>query len=205
LVGYAATSANIIVATDDELVKDFTLRQSIAVLDSVPVVAKRIDPRMDEFEEHRRVGLGHFLTRDELAKNEGRRMSDILSRISGLGIVQGRAGRGFILSRRYVIPLSELKDACDPSDRPRPPGEKLFRPTKIEALEGKICACYAQVYLDNHLMNPGQPTEPFDVNSFSSKQIEAIEYYASPAETPSKYARLNSPCGVYVMHTRREG
>ncbi len=34
-------------------------------------------------------------------------------------------------------------------------------------------------------------------------QIEAIEFYSSPAQTPSKYSRLNSRCGVYVIHTRR--
>jgi hypothetical protein len=204
LVGYAAISAAVTVAGEAEITKDFSLRPSQTVLDSVAVRAKMNDPRMDEFEEHRKLRLGHFLTREDLAKNEGRRMSDLLSMIPGLGIVQGRAGRGFILSKRYIIPLSELKDSCDPN-KPSPPGAKLFRPTRMEAQEGKICGCYAQVYLDGSLMNPGQPTDPFDVNTISTTQLEGIEYYASPAETPAKYSRLNSPCGVYVMHTRRQG
>ena len=79
----------------------------------------------------------------------------------------------------------------------------MYKPTRAEQSQGIACACYAQVYLDATLMNQGTPTEPFDVNSLSTTQIEAIEWYASPSETPSKYARLGSPCGVYVIHTRR--
>jgi hypothetical protein len=33
--------------------------------------------------------------------------------------------------------------------------------------------------------------------------IEAIEFYATGAETPMKYASLNSECGVLVIHTLR--
>lgn len=66
-----------------------------------------------------------------------------------------------------------------------------------------VCACYAQVYLDSQLMNPGQPTEPFDVNTLSADQLEAIEWYPGPASTPAKYAKVSSSCGVYVMHSRR--
>jgi hypothetical protein len=77
--------------------------------------------------------------------------------------------------------------------------------------------CYALVYLDGHLVFRGQKFrnfthlhgqvlqwEPlFDINSISVSSIEAIEYYASAAETPMKYATLNSDCGVLVIHTLR--
>ena len=33
-------------------------------------------------------------------------------------------------------------------------------------------------------------------------QIQAIEFYAGPAETPSEYQTLNSDCGVLVIWTR---
>jgi hypothetical protein len=41
------------------------------------------------------------------------------------------------------------------------------------------------------------------VNDYGIKSIEAVEYYSSPAQTPSMYNRLNSTCGVFVIHTRR--
>jgi hypothetical protein len=143
-------------------------------------------------------GLGHFLTREDLAKQEGRRMSDIVALMSGVGIVQGRADRGWIVSRRYIIPLNTV---CIPG-REQPNGS-VYVPSTPEKTQGMKCACYAQVYVDGALMNPGKPTEPFDVNTIPPSQIEAVEWYSSPSQTPPRYARLNSACGVYVMHTRR--
>jgi hypothetical protein len=82
-------------------------------------------------------------------------------------------------------------------------GQRYYTPTASEASRGLKCACYAQVYFDGMLMNPGTPTEPFDVNSIPMTQIESIEWYSSPSRTPGKYNRLNSGCGVLVFHSRR--
>ena len=79
----------------------------------------------------------------------------------------------------------------------------MYNPSKAERAQGLTCACYAQVYLDNTLVNSGGPTEPYDVNAIPAEQIEAIEFYASPAQTPAKYGRPNSACGVLVIHKRR--
>jgi hypothetical protein len=43
----------------------------------------------------------------------------------------------------------------------------------------------------------------FDINTIPVSSIEAIEFYATGAETPMKYASLNSECGVLVIHTVR--
>lgn len=59
------------------------------------------------------------------------------------------------------------------------------------------------MYLDNFLMNPGRPTEPFDVNSIPPNTIEALEYYSSNLQTPHKYNNANADCGVLVIWTRR--
>jgi hypothetical protein len=50
----------------------------------------------------------------------------------------------------------------------------------------------------------GQREErPFDIHLIPVDAIEAIEYYSGGAETPTKYAKLNSTCGVVVIWTRR--
>ena len=70
--------------------------------------------------------------------------------------------------------------------------------------ESAPVACYALVYLDGQLMNGSrEPTEPFDLRLISPERIEAMEYYAGPAETPLKYARMGSNCGVLVIWRRR--
>jgi hypothetical protein len=71
-------------------------------------------------------------------------------------------------------------------------------------LFGASAECYSQIYLDDILVYRGENGEDlFDVNSIPANQIEAIEYYASPAELPARYSGLNSPCGALVIWTRR--
>jgi hypothetical protein len=150
----------------------------------VEVIASRIDPGMLAFEENRRVGLGHFITREELDKSQGRKMGDLLAMVPGSGVVRGRTSGAWVMSKRAL-------------------SSAVYRPSDAEKLQGIVTGCYAHVYLDGQLMNPTYPTEPFDVNSITITTIEAVEWYASPAQTPPKYSRLNSPCGVLVIHTRR--
>jgi len=205
-VGYEPATLTIDFADDSERQRDFSVRLARTVLDSVQVRAKRIDPRLEEFEEHRKLGLGHFITSDELRKQEGQRLSSIVALIPGLALGNGPGNRAWIMSKRR--PMDVSRAPCVAWDGPggtrRPAaGGSTFLPSRAELSQGITCACYAQVYLDGRLMNPGMPADPFDVNTFSTQALEAIEYYASPSQTPSKYSRLNSPCGVYVMHTRR--
>ena len=206
-IGYEPGSLTIDFPVGGERSRTFALRLTRTTLDSVEVKAKRFDPRMEEFEEHRRLGLGHFLTSAELRKSEGQRLSSLLAMVPGLALVNGRANHAWILSKRRPGAIGASR--CEPWDadsqrmgRPAA-GGSVYIPSRAEMSMGITCACYAQVYLDGRLMNPGMPSDPFDVNSFPTHQLEAIEYYASPSQTPSKYSRLNSPCGVYVMHTRR--
>ncbi len=182
-VGYGAMTAAVTFAPNDEEERRIVLKQ-MTVLDSVAVVASRIDRGMLAFEENRRIGLGHFITRDELEKNEGRKVGDLMSMIPGSGVVRGRTSGAWVMSKRSM-------------------SSGVYRPDTAEMMRGIVAGCYAQVYLDNQLQNPMAPTEPFDVNSIPVTQIEAIEWYASPAQTPSQYSRLNSLCGVLVIHTRR--
>ena len=78
-----------------------------------------------------------------------------------------------------------------------------YFPDKTESSIGVKVACYAQVYIDDILMNRGNPTRPFELTSVFSDQAEAIEWYNGPSQTPARYSDLNSVCGVLVIHTRR--
>ena len=66
-----------------------------------------------------------------------------------------------------------------------------------------VIGCYSQVYLDGSLVNPGTPTEPFDLGSVNTSSIEAVEIYAADSQVPMRYASHGSKCGVIVLHTRR--
>ncbi len=202
-IGFAAYHSTI---TFDEgaSVERAIILPRVAPLDTVRVVGDASLPL--SFLENRAVGLGHFLTRADLDAHGDIRLAEILRNVPGLGIVQGHTTQGWILSKRYTIPLRDIRSprcsgsmSCQTNEA----GNPVYYPDPTEQSRGLKAGCYAQVYLDNALLNPGIPAPPVDVNEFSTHQFEAVEYYAGPAQTPLHYSRLNSNCGVLVLHTRR--
>ena len=147
------------------------------------------------FHDHQKLGLGHFLARDDLAKQEGQRLSAILTTVPGLGIAGGRNGQGWIMGKRVPPPFR--------TPRRGDPEAMIYLPDNFEAAAGMPAACYARVYLDKMLLNRENPAAPFDVNSIAPSRIEAIEFFAGPSQTPIEYSDVNSSCGILVIHTRR--
>lgn len=200
-VGYAAQTSTITFRAGETIDRKIYLAKAVT-LDSVRVNARAIDPIMRDFEEHKRVGLGHFLTRADLAKVDNVKLSSVLESISGLGVVHGRNGQGWVQSRRKP-PVMDCPSRPRGTSDPPPGTGSCYVPDRIEMGTGMAMGCYAQVYLDHMLMNPTRPAEPFDVNTIAVDQIEAVEFYSGPSQTPAEYMRTNSPCGVLVLHTRR--
>lgn len=160
----------------------------VTTLDSVLVQGAMRDPAMDDFNENRRLGLGHFFTRDDIAKFDVGHLADVLAQAPGTRFIKGRSGQSWLAGSRKRIG----GDSLSTSDRSN----------------NASAGCYAQVYLDNMLMyaskrTGGLPDPLFDINSIPPSTVEAIEYYAGPSEIPAKYMHLNSECGVLVIHTRR--
>jgi hypothetical protein len=148
----------------------------------------------ETFADNVKLGMGHFTTREELEKMGNRRLGDIVSESPGMKTVNGRGGQGWILSKRAPVSLSITQGVRAPN---------IYYPSPGERSRGMVAACYARVYLDDLLINPGTPAEPFDLNTLPSNSVEAIEVYAGPSQTPAKYARLDASCGVVVIHSRR--
>lgn len=163
-VGYGPLAARISFAPNETVDRRVFLTKLVS-LDTVSVIASAI---LRDFEENRRIGLGHFFTRADLAKVEHLSIPAIFSQIPSAHVIADPVNP----SRRYLI--SRRK------------------------------GCFALVYLDRMLIYGGKPDEPFfDLTTVTPERIEAIEYYASPAQTPLRYSTLNSQCGVLVIHSRR--
>jgi hypothetical protein len=187
-VGYSPADLRVTVSGSETVERTIRLTRVVA-LDSVIVNAA---PRavLPDFEENRKLGLGHFFTRADLAKQEGRRMSDVLGQLGGVKVVT-RGPHAWMVNNRGVRSL-QPRGRC-PGLENGPDGGAVN------------CPCYPLVYLDDAVLYRGAgPTDIVpDVNRFDVASIEAIEFYASAAQTPLKYSVLNSPCGVLVFHTRR--
>jgi hypothetical protein len=200
-VGYGPLDTQITFTSNENVNKRIFLSRAVK-LDSVVVTEKAASDRwLTDFEDHRTIGLGRFLDRAQLAKMEGRSMASVLREFPGIGIVNGRGPHAFVSTTR-------IRSACQisPPNIPCFKAEGLYYlPDRLDmAYQGLIVACYAQVYVDRILMNRGPPTEPFDLSTISPSQIEAIEYYATPAEMPMKYDNTRgSVCGVVQIWLRR--
>ena len=223
--GLSSITAELAFGANQTLDQHVVLGRAMTAL--APVQVNEVAPSVNRsFDEARKLGLGKFLTRDELAKHAGRKLADVLATVPSMGsVTQGSAGHGWIVGKRVPARLAPrggglvsggVNSGCGPAPSPAPGAagacvfdadmlrdQGFYCPQAGEELRGITCACYAQVYLDGRLMNHERPTEPFDINSMPPETLEGIEWYASPSQTPAQYSNLNSPCGVMVLWTRR--
>ena len=111
---------------------------------------------------------------------------------------RGRAEQAWVSSRHVRPPL------CPPTSVECFRNHGFYVPDAADATEGMPIACYALVYINDVLMNGAtEPTEPFDISQIAPDQVEGVEFYAGPAQTPLKYSRMGSNCGVLVIWRRR--
>jgi hypothetical protein len=182
----------------------------ITLLDSVTTTARSFrDPNLDEFEERRRLGRGHFITRDEIVKREGMLLSSFLSDMPGMRVHDARGGQWAIgvntkLCTERAPDLRQIENA-QPARGPGALCQIIYVPGTDEARAGVPIACFSKVYVDNALVNPGSPTPPFNLRDIPPTRVEAIEYYSRSSELPAQLYALDSACGVIVIHTRRPG
>jgi hypothetical protein len=180
LLGYEPQTVNVVLSAADSIHRVY-LRQ-LATLDTMVVRDTR--STIPGFDERRAMGIGHFLTRDDLAKHENRRTGDILAQVPGIRVYRGK-GYAWIGSGRGASTLQP--PPLDRSDLDR----------------GARPQCYANVYLDGAIVYTATPFAPlFDVNSISPANIEAIEFYSGGAQIPARYNRTNAQCGVLLIWTR---
>jgi hypothetical protein len=131
-------------------------------------------PAIPEFEERRARYRGRFLTREDIEKKGGSRISDLLIGTVGLRIFATARGEGFATSGRGRV-----------------------------TVEGDNPECLAHIYVDGAMAYAGGNQPPFDLNSLSPDQLEAIEYYAGGGQIPQEFNRAGATCGVLILWTRR--
>ena len=187
---------------------------------TLATVAVSADGVPQAFEERRRSGIGRFMARADLDKHPGQRLGGVLSQVSGFGAASQAAGHAWVVGKRapsHVLPNSA--PAVAPGERSAGCGGRsspcaftmddlrsqgYYCPTIGERSQGLMaCACFAQVYLDDHLMNSSRPTEPFDANTLPVEDIAGVEFYPTAASTPGRYSGPNAVCGVMLVWTRR--
>lgn len=159
-------------------------------LDSVVVTAPstaRVNPRLVEFEERRRLGIGFHLDSAYLRRAEGRRFSEVLREAPSIRIVPFQESRG-----GAIIPIT-----------------KYFAASVRRTGVGNE-PCYLSVYLDGNPLyrsggigGGGFGDPPDWARDFQISNFDAVEVYSSPAEVPIEYSGRSADCGVILLWTRR--
>jgi hypothetical protein len=190
-LGYARWSTTVSIVAGDNRLPDIVLTPLARELDTVAIRDQQIlreHPLLREFEENRRIGLGQFVTRADLAKMQGGFMSPVFNQMRGLLMVRSLtvASHTWIATTTINPSGVVLEDRFD--------GEVVMPP------RATIDYCYPVVYLDQvPISSPGTAV---NIGRFSPDQLQAIEVYLNPAETPLRYSNSRSLCGVIVFHTR---
>jgi hypothetical protein len=214
-LGFASLDTTVAFADGQTIERRVTLGTRVVTLDSIVATdaPASTDPLMVQFEENRARGFGRFLTRADLEKMQGRNLGNAMTQLAGLDIVRGYSGEAWVAGKHAPLsgcsPTRMSDDVADGKRNQAITDQCLRRervyyvPDDYEVEHGMRRTCFAQVYVDRDLMNPGRPTRPFDLNTFSPERLEAVEWYADAAQTPARYSAREAQCGVAILHQRK--
>lgn len=201
------------VAADVELQFDgdsvgpvFFLDPIIPVLDTVRVGAKAIPPRLREFESRKQLGLGKFLTSEQLEKDGNREFSVVaVTHFPGLIIRNDAEGKQHLVSTRGPCGSSSGRSS-------NPPGLGAMSGRSVGARGGGgdqnqlvtslgSCTgdttCPVLVFLDG--MRWSQ--EDVDLDFIRTWDLAGVEFY-SGASVPVRYRQPGAACGVVLLWSR---
>lgn len=151
------------------------LTQPVVLLDSVRVLTDRV-VRVDQtrgFEDRRRREHGVFIDRREIDRRAPTETADLLRGIPGV-------------SERFT----QTAGTMAVSDR------------GARSIYGDKGVCATTVYLDG-LLIPETLNGATDLDRWiKPREIEAIEVYAGPSQTPAEFNRPVSACGVVLIWSR---
>lgn len=176
-VGYLPIEAMADLASIDTL--ELTLHLApvptrLATLEGRGTTAPVPPTRFREFEQRRHGDQGAFLTREDLDRRAASRFTDILRSIPGLRLTSSNGTVTYLGSGRASVG--------------EPP-------------------CWAQVILNGTVIydpttDLGSVSGPPNLDGFSPRELEAVEYYRGTADVPVQYLSRGAICGTLILWSR---
>jgi hypothetical protein len=147
-------------------------------------------PLLREFDENRKIGLGQFVTRQQLEMHRGGYMTPIFSQMRGIMMIRSANVASHAWVANSLVPSTSCTVLEDLG------GTEAVTPVRDAACN----YCFPAVFLDNSLIAPRGVAA--NVGRFNPDQFEAIQVYMGDAQTPARYIGRGSGCGVIVFHSR---
>ena len=202
-IGFKSESSKVFIDRDEVVSAQIVMTRTTTDLPERVVTAPGAAPpaKLVEFMERQKAGIGHFITREQLARAEGgvRHTGDLIATIPGVVVRRGSnkiwIASGRTKSTGCAFPDPKLKAEQDCGRQ---------RLDRADSMAGARPACFMDVYVDGALVfNSANPQFGlFDVNSIPPEHIAGIEVYTSAAQIPAKYNRTSAGCGVLLIWTR---
>ena len=192
-VGFRPETTTVEIEPNLVVVQDFNLRPSITTLPERRVTGVEspvFTGKMADFNDRRRYGIGSFIDRAMIAKDEerGMRTGDVVAKLPGVRVIRGQS-KAWVASGRAINA-----------------GGPVFKGgmglTRADIAAGARPACYMDVYLDGVALSMGDTVDLFDVNTLQLSSIEGIEVFTSASQVPAKYNKTSRGCGVMLIWTR---
>jgi hypothetical protein len=150
---------------------------TVVVTDSAP---SYISPGLRTFEDHRKTGMGQYVTEAEFRKGDNRTMANLLSaRFSGLQVVNRRSA-SYLVSSRVQCSGPALLAKCQSPN------------------------CFVTVYVDGVRTfdaSMGVQSAP-DFAHLGPAEYAAAEFYSGGSTLPDGISPTNSSCGTLLLWTR---
>ena len=159
---------------------------SAVQLEGIRVAATPGSRTLDDagFYDRKKVGIGSFLTEEEINSYPGRQLSDVLNAVSGVKLVRH-------------IPESVMGPGM-------PETRIAARGSRATAANGDVVDCLMSIVVDGVLVSRGSDrSSGHDLNSLPVGPIEGIEVYRGFSQVPVQFRTFNSGCGVVLIWTAR--
>ena len=193
-IGFAPLRDTVELTADRQTLREFILAPRPVELDSVKVIepaATLISPMLRGFEMRRRMGLGYFVSADELRRNEERDFSQVLrERIPALRIV----------TEKSAVWAASARNGVDLVGK-----DRQTRGGSASQVMPRTPACWVSVFLDgvriyDRVATPFLP--PPDLTKFLTREFAGVEFYPGGATVPPEYNQTAGGCGVLLLWTR---
>ena len=195
-LGYAPASTLMRLVDGENRMADVVLLPVARELDTVSTTEQQLwreYPLLREFEENRRIGLGQFVTREMLARNQGGFITPHFQQMRGLQIIRSTR----VSQNAWVASTHNPTTSCTILE-----GRSTLQP--IEEITPRRDAdcnyCFPTVFLDRSRLAPQGVAA--NIGAFHPDMLQAIEVYTGGAGTPPRYIDSQSGCGVIVFHSR---
>jgi hypothetical protein len=202
--GFAGKRVEVTIPASGSVEQNFSLVPNAHVLANVEVRARsrqQLPLKLHEFEQRRNRGTGgRFLGPDEVARYNGRPLTDALKSImTGVRFQRTAGGEMNIVSQRSLNPSSIRQ-----STNIKPCGIQIFEDGQLlsdpNASQMLIPSTIEQRTAVRAV--PIGADRDYDISGLLSNNYMAVEYYSDLASTPPGFRTGTPSCGVLVLWTR---